>query len=157
KLSGGKPMGKFTRSWLLFKSSLSVIAQNKQLLLFPIVISVLSVVIILFFVAPALFWPTGYSYTSAEHWQAIGNTFFTTSANLSGRSTVHFTGSPAATAYVVLVYFVSMFLATFFNVAFYNEILAALTGKPVSLGRGFSFAFSRMKAIFMWALFAGLV
>lgn len=150
-------MGKFTRSWLLFKSSISVIVQNKQLLLFPIVISALTIVIILFFVAPALLWPTGHSYTSVEHWQTIGSTFFTASANVSGRNSIHFTGSPAATAYLVLLYFVSMFLATFFNVAFYNEILAALSGKPVSLGRGLRFACSRYKAIFLWALFAGIV
>jgi hypothetical protein len=150
-------MGKFTRSWLLFKSSISVIARNKQLLIFPVVISVLTIVIILFFVAPALLWPTGHAYSSPEHWQAIAGNFFTVSSGFSGRSDVHFTGSPGATAYVVLLYFVSMFLATFFNVAFYNEILAALSGKPVSLGRGLRFACSRYQAIFMWALFAGIV
>jgi hypothetical protein len=150
-------MGKFTRSWLLFKSSISVIARNKELLLFPFVTSVLTIVIILFFVAPALLWPTGHPYTSAEHWQAIGSNFFTVSANFSGRNAFRFSGSPGATAYVILLYFVSMFLATFFNVAFYNEILAALSGKPVSLGRGLRFACSRYQAIFLWALFAGIV
>jgi hypothetical protein len=151
------PMGRFSRSWLLFKSSLSVIAQNQQLLLFPIVIAVLSTVITLFFFAPALLWPTGHSYTSLEHWRTIADTFFTPTTNTSGGNSVHFTASPAATAYLVLVYFVSMFLATFFNVAFYNEILAALSGKPVSLGRGFSFACSRLQAIFLWTLFAGII
>src|SRR5579859_4599637 len=159
-------MSKFTRSWLLFKSSISVIARNKELLVFPIVISVLSVVIILFFVAPVALWPTGHSYTSLEHWQAIGSTFFTVSDNAAsthmGRTasfshTGGITYSPAAIAYLVLLYFVSMFLATFFNVAFYNEILAALTGKPVSLSRGLKFACSRYQAILMWTLFAGLI
>jgi hypothetical protein len=50
-----------------------------------------------------------------------------------------------------------LFLATFFNVAFYNEILAALSGEPVSLGRGFRFAMTRLKAILMWSLLAGVV
>ena len=157
-------MSKFTRSWLLFKSSISVIARNKELLVFPIVISVLSLIIILFFVAPVALWPTGHAYTSFEHWQTVGNMFFTISDNVShaGRATYvsHSSGitySPAAVAYLVLLYFVSMFLATFFNVAFYNEILAALTGKPVSLSRGLKFACSRYQAILMWTLFAGLV
>jgi hypothetical protein len=150
-------MGRFTRSWLLFKSSISVIARNKQLLLFPVVTGVLTVVIILFFVAPALLWPTGHPYSSVEHWQAIGNNFLTMSGSFSGRNDLRFTESPGATAYVVLLYFVSMFLATFFNVAFYNEILAALSGKTVSLGRGLRFACSRYQAIFMWALFAGII
>src|SRR5215510_8055260 len=113
-------MGQFTRSWLLFKSSISVIARNKTLLLFPVVISVLTVIIILFFVAPALLWPTGHAYTSVEHWQAIGSKFITVSSSFSGRNDIRFIESPGATAYVILLYFVSMFLATFFNVAFYN-------------------------------------
>jgi len=50
-----------------------------------------------------------------------------------------------------------MFLTTFFNVAFYNEILAALNRQPVSLGRGLKFACKRINAILMWTLFAGLV
>lgn len=149
-------MGRFQRSWLLFKSSISVITENKQLLLFPIVISVLSAVIILFFMAPAALWPTGHSYMSFQHWQTVGSMFFHVTSN-SGPSGATFTYSPAAIAYLVFLYFVSMFFATFFNVAFYNEILAALQGKPVSLGRGFSFACSRLPAIFMWTLFAGVV
>src|SRR5581483_5880547 len=155
-------MSRFTRSWLLFKSSISVIARNKELLVFPIVISVLSLIIILFFVAPVALWPTGHAYTSLEHWQTIGSTFFTVTDSMShaGRaytSHTNVTYSPAAVAYLVLLYLVSMFLATFFNVAFYNEILAALTGKPVSLSRGLKFACSRYQAILMWTLFAGLV
>ena len=149
-------MSRFTRSWLLFKSSISVIARNKELLLFPIVIFVLTGVIILFFIAPAALWPTGNSYASLEHWKAIGNTFFTMSESASG-SNVHITYSPAGLAYVIFLYFVSMFLATFFNVAFYNEILAALNGQPVSLSRGLKFACTRYKAILMWTLFAGIV
>jgi hypothetical protein len=38
----------------------------------------------------------------------------------------------------LVIYFGSMFLATFFNVAFYSEIIAALNGKGVSFRRGFS-------------------
>ena len=53
--------------------------------------------------------------------------------------------------------FVAMFIATFFNVAFYHEILAALSGRPVSIGRGLKFACTRLKPILMWTLFAGLV
>lgn len=56
-----------------------------------------------------------------------------------------------------LLYLVSMFLATFFNVAFFNEILAALSGQEVSIKRGFEAAFARVGAILMWSLLAGLV
>ena len=144
-------MSKFQRSWLLLKSSLSIIARNKQLLVFPIVIFLCTVVIILFFLAPPLLRPTGYSYLAAQHWQAISQSLFTH----SGGRQAGFTG--AALAYGAFLYFVSMLVATFFNVAFYNEILAALGGQPVSIGRGLRFAATRWQAIVTWTLFAGLV
>jgi len=50
-----------------------------------------------------------------------------------------------------------MFFATFFNVAFYHEILVALAGQSVSIIRGLKFAGTKWKAVLMWALFAGLV
>ena len=50
-----------------------------------------------------------------------------------------------------------MFLATFFNVAFYSEIIAALNGKGVSFRRGLSLARSRLPSILAWTFLAGLV
>jgi hypothetical protein len=58
---------------------------------------------------------------------------------------------------MVGLYFVSMFLATFFNVAFYSEILAALDGRGVSFRRGLRTAFSRLSPILTWSLLAGVV
>lgn len=148
-------MNRFERSWLSFKSSLLVIVRNKQLLIFPIFVTAATAVILLFFLAPAVLLPTGHSYLSAEHWHALADKFFTRNPGAVGRH--QFSFSPVAVAYLAFVYFVSMFVATFFNVAFYNEILAALSGQPVSLSRGLQFACSRWKAILMWTLFAGLV
>lgn len=149
-------MNKLQRSWLLLKSSLSVIARNKLLLVFPVVIFVCTTFIILFFLAPPILRPTGHSYLSAEHWQAIGHSLFRETSNgVNGRSQVIFT--PAAMAYLGFLYFLSMFIATFCNVAFYHEILAALTGQSVSIGRGVKYACSKISSILMWTLFAGLV
>jgi hypothetical protein len=111
-------------------------------------------VILLFFLAPAALWHTGYSYLSADHWKALFNLFF---QKTSATGAHQLTYSPIAIAYLAVLYLISMFVATFFNVAFYNEILAALSGQPVSLGRGLKFACSRWKAILLWALFAGLI
>ncbi len=147
-------MNKFQRSWLLLKSSLSIIGRNKQLLVFPIVTFVCTAVIALFFLAPPLLRPTGYSYFSGQHWQAISHSLFSSnSAGPGGQVTL----TPAAMAYAVFLYFGAMFLATFFNVAFYHEILAALGGEAVSIGRGLKFAFTKLPAILMWTLFAGVV
>ena len=146
-------MNRFGRSWLLFRSSLLVIVRNKELLVFPIFISIATAVILLFFLAPAALWRTGHSCLSAAHWQALWGVFFE-KTNAGSHQTAY---SPLGIAYLVFLYFVSMFVATFFNVAFYNEILAALGGQPVSLSRGLQFACSRWKAILLWALFAGLI
>src|SRR5882672_8253508 len=152
-------MSKIQRSWLLLKSSLSIITRNKLLLVFPVVIFSLTVVIVLFFLAPAVLRPTGFSYTQPEHWRAISHSLFTQSESedVAGHHGSLLGFTPAAIAYLAFLYFVSMFFATFFNVAFYNEILAALSGQPVSIGRGLKFACTRWKAVLMWTLFAGLV
>jgi len=146
-------MDKFRRSWFLMRSSLSVIARNKQLLVFPIVVFICTVGIVTFFLAPPLLRPTGHSYTSSEHWQAIGHSLFkSTDGN---RAHVIFT--PGAMVYLGFLYFLSMFIATFCNVAFYHEILLALSGQPVSIMRGLKFAGTRLWSILAWTLFAGLV
>jgi hypothetical protein len=147
-------MNRLERSWSLFKSSLMVIVRNKQLLVFPIFITAATVAIFLFFFAPAALWPTGFSYTSGEHWHALADKYF---RSYGSQRNPHFSLSPIAYAYGALVYLASMFVATFFNVAFYNEILAALNGEAVSLSRGLKFACTRWKAILMWAMFAGLI
>jgi len=148
-------MNKFLRSWYLFKSSLSIMKRDKQLLLFPIVTFICSVMIVLFFLVPVTLRPTGYAYHTAQHWHVIGQSLFVPTTDAHGRATE--TLSPLAMGYLVFMYFVSMFFATFFNVAFFHEILAALKGDTVSLGRGLRFAASRWQAILLWTLFAGVV
>src|SRR6266699_6075800 len=83
-------MNKFQRSWLLMRSSLSIIGRNKQLLVFPIVIFACTVAIVVFFLAPPVLRPTGHSYTSAQHWQAIYHSLFTETGG-GGREHVAFT------------------------------------------------------------------
>jgi len=148
-------MNKLQRSWWLLKSSLAVIGRNKLLLVFPVTIFLCTTAIILFFLAPPVLRPTGHSYLSAEHWQAIGHSLFRNADTGTGRSQVVF--SPLAMAYLGFLYLLSMFIATFCNVAFYHEILGALGGQSVSIARGVKFACSRLSSILLWSLFAGLV
>ncbi|HXF11182.1 MAG TPA: DUF6159 family protein [Desulfuromonadaceae bacterium] len=148
-------MNKFMRSWQLFKSSLSIMNRDKQLLLFPIVTFICSILIVLFFLVPVTLRPTGYAYTSAQHWHVIGHSLFVPTTDFNGRAKE--TLSPMAMGYLAIMYFISMFVATFFNVAFFHEILAALKGDSVSISRGLKFAVTRWKAILMWTLFAGIV
>ncbi len=163
-------MNKFQRSWQLFKTSLVVMRRDKRLLLFPVITAVCTFLIAVVFLVPVAFQSTGYSYTSAQHWEAVGNSLYgpgsaeapsVESDGTTSGAAVHHAQSggvrPLAVGYFALIYFVSMFTATFFNVAFYKEILNALAGEPVSILGGLRFACSKWKSILMWTLFAGVV
>jgi hypothetical protein len=150
---------KFTRSWRLFASSCQIIGRQPKLLLFPLVAFAFTVVIALFFIAPAALLPTGHALSQSAHWQAAAHRFVelqpVVSTTYSKTQHVGLTG--AGYAYVAVLYLTSMFCATFFNVAFYNEIIKALAGDEVSIRAGLRFACSRIRAILLWSLFAGAV
>lgn len=163
-------MNKFQRSWQLLKSSLTVMRRDRKLLLFPILTTACTLLVAVLFLLPVAFQPTGHSYTSSEHWKAVGNSIYTVSeSGTAGPGTLEnaepgagahsgVTGvRPLAVVYFALIYFTSMFLATFFNVAFYQQILNALNGQPVSIRGGIQFACTKWQPILMWTLFAGLV
>lgn len=144
-------MTKFQRSWVLFGRSFQVLRENKKLLLFPIIITALTVLIVAFFAVPLATMKTGYTITESAHWKAVGHGLGLTFDEKGVQQTGPFY------AIMIVIYLISMFLSTFFNVAFYHEILAALNAQPVSIMRGFRFATSRIKAIAAWSLFSGLV
>lgn len=145
--------GKFARSWSLFTSTLQVMRQHPKLLLFPLVTFTCLLVMAAFFLSPALLYPSGHPLLEAAHWQTLAARL---GLELEGnRPQLHPT--PWLYGYAGMAYFVSMFLATFANVAFYHEILKALAGETVSLRAGLRFAVSRLRSILVWSLFAGLV
>ena len=141
--------------------------RDQKLLLFPILTTACTLLVALLFLAPVAMQPTGHSYLSAEHWTAVGHSLFRASdSGAAGPEASDYPASrpsslsgvrPLAVAYFALIYFTSMFLATFFNVAFYQQILGALNGQPVSIGGGLRFACARWQPILLWTLFAGLV
>jgi len=145
--------GKFARSWSLFTSTLQVTWQHKKLLLFPLVSFICSVVIVLFFLSPALLYPSGHGLGDLAHWRSLAARF---GLDLEQRDHP-FHPTTWFYAYASVLYLVSMFVATFANVALYHEIMKALAGGAVSVRAGLQFAGSRLPAILMWSLFAGLV
>jgi hypothetical protein len=145
-------MGKIERSWTLFKRSMEVVGSNKTLLLFPIIVFILTCIIGLFFLVPMALWDTGHAYTDAAHWKSLAEPWV---ALGEGADDLYI--SPSAYALLAFVYLFSMFLATFLNVAFYNEIFNALNGRPVSVLGGLRFATTRLRPILLWSLFSGLV
>ena len=55
-------MSKFRVTWKIVKQSFAVLRREKKLLIFPVITSLLTVFIFLFFIAPILFQPSGHSY-----------------------------------------------------------------------------------------------
>lgn len=135
-------------SWELMKRSLGVIRANPRLALFPVVSGACMVSLSLFFLAPiiglalgtagvqALLHGGGWTGDVEKFKETFGTVFYW---------------------YGAVIYVVSLFAAAFFNVAFYNEILRALAGEPVSVRSGLRFAASRVRAIAAWSLLAGTV
>lgn len=154
---------RLSNSWSLFKKSLAVMGAHPKLLFFPAMIFVFTLGILLFFLAPVVLQPTGHHLTESAHWSAVADSVFTKesleaqSANPGDRSHERLALTPKAMVYVLVIYFVSMFLATYFATAFYHEILSALQGGGVSIGGGLRFATSKLSAILLWSLFAGAI
>jgi hypothetical protein len=144
-------MGRFRTSWDLFKRSLSVIGKNKALLLFPGISLASIILIVLFFISPFVLSDTGHALTDPLHWDVLGKQLGNSLENKDIMS------GAKAFGWWVLLYLVTMFSTTFFNVAFYHEIIHALNGNKVSISRGFKAALSKIKLITIWSLFAGIV
>ena len=167
-----KPDGKLHRSWLLLACSFRIIAQNKRLLLFPLLSLCCAAGIAGIFMLAAALISTGQSWTDPQHWRAIFNGMATQPAEFVRTVFEHSMGifkrladldlnsttsKVAVYGYGAVFYLAMMVTATFWNVAFYHEILKALAGEKVSLGEGLKFASRRIRAILLWSLFAGAV
>src|SRR5579862_6514036 len=108
---------KFQQSWQIFKASIAVTFENRKLLLFPILSAFLTAVIALFFLVPmatpVVLHHTGYHLNQPQHWLALKDYYFPT---VTGSAPGHAAGhqvSPLISFYAVVIYFASMFLATF--------------------------------------------
>ena len=139
------------------RMSVGIILRNKILLVFPILTLTFSFFILLFFLAPVALQKTGHAYGEWSHWSAVGQSLFSSTAPATPGAQEDWHLKPLGIVYASILYLVCMFLATFFNVAFYHEILAALKGGAISISRGLSFASTKWKSILLWTLFAGLV
>lgn len=136
---------RFQNSWQLLLRTLSVLKQHPRLLLFPVISTACSLVIVVFF-----FGALALDFTLNPSLWALATPGKNAAVN------VHY-NLYAESPILVGLYFLSMFLATFMNVALYNEIMRALRGEKVSIAGGLRFARSRIYSIFLWSLFASFV
>lgn len=125
-------------SWQLLRCSLSVLRTQPRLLLFPAVAMLCILTVALFFVVPLLV------LILRE-----GSVAQVDAAAQEYRGLFYLSGG--------LIYLAAMVLGTFFNVAFYHELLRAFAGDPISLRRGWQFALSRLGTILSWSLLAATV
>lgn len=147
-------MNSFDRSLQLFKASLKVMARHRTLLVFPLVTTLAICVIVALFMLPLGLRPSQHGYSSFRHWTSAFGQFFELSEGRRGQS-----GGSGwfPVIYFAAYYFCAMATAAFCNVAFYQQILNALKGEPVSVQAGLQFAATKWRAILLWTLLASAV
>jgi hypothetical protein len=131
-------MEKFSRSFALTKQSWSVLRANPQLSLFPIISSVVTLLVLASFALP------GYFLFFAD---------MVNSANLNQEPQFGI----AQYAFMFCFYLVSYFVVIFFNAALVycaNEIFA---GRQASFGDGMKSSLSKIGPIFVYALISATV
>src|SRR5687767_12454182 len=119
---------RFRTSWQLLHCSVSVLRTHPRLLILPALVALCVFAIILFFVTPLLVLILREG--SVEKVDAAAQEY---------RGLFYLAGG--------LIYMTSMVLGTFFNVAFYHELMRAFAGDPISVRRGWQFALSRIGPI----------
>jgi hypothetical protein len=124
---------KFSRSWQLVKASASVLAQDKQLLVFPLASSVAALVVSLAFIFPAL--------------------------GLGAIDGLRSGGSFSIGMIVLgfLFYLSQYFVIFYFNAALIGAVMIRLDGGTPTVSDGFRIANSKIGAILGYALIAATV
>jgi hypothetical protein len=152
-------MNRFRSGWSLLLASFGVIGRNKGLLLFPATTGMLTILIAALVLTPIALQPTGHAFGTEQHWQAVGSRLWVVEQapahDRHSKTTAYPT--PLGLTLGIGLYFLSMFLATFFNVAFVHAVFNALKGQPVSVTEALGFAASKTRSILMWSLFAGMI
>jgi len=127
-LSGVDIMGRIGRGWQLAKMSLRVVRKDKEILLFPLLSGIITILILAsFFVG--VFFTSGFS--NANSW-----TFY---------------------VFFFVFYFVTFFISIFFNAAVIGCATIRMNGGDPVFSDGIKTAMQNIKQILFWALFAATV
>lgn len=130
-----KQMGKFKASWRLFKQSLNLLRQDKEVVLFPVMTS------LILMITTAVF--------------AFGLYQFSSVLGLAEENTQR---NDIAIYSVVFVYYViCFFVATYFKVALTAVVYERINGGNLSFGQGLSKANDIIGKIFVWSLLTSTV
>ena len=125
---------KLSTSWELVKASAAVLRADKELLLFPVISAVLSMLVVVTFVVPAM----------------LAGVFASGIADGAGLTMAGYAG-------VLLFYVVQYFVIFFCNTALVGAALIRLRGGDPTVADGFRIAASRIQPILGYALIAATV
>lgn len=119
------------RSIELVKTSWNILMDDKQLLVFPVLSGIVTILVVLTFILPLLF-----------------------SGALGGEAN---TGPVVYYGLLFLFYIVSYFVVIFFNTALISCVNAKLNGREMSVSEGLSNATKHLPAIVGWAVISATV
>jgi uncharacterized protein DUF6159 len=125
----GFAMGRFGRSWQMFKASWRVLRSRKELAVFPLLSGAAGLVVAIVFLTPAV---------------------FTVDTDGNG-------ATPGTYVLLVAFYLVSAYVAIFFNAALISQAHIALKGGDPTVAGGLRTAGSMAGRLFPWALLTATV
>jgi len=128
----------FTRmrnGWAISMASFGLLMENKKLIIFPLLSSIASLIVVATFIVPIVGTTTGRNIFLAEDPNAD-----------TGQMLVMF-----------LLYFCCYFVTLFFNSALVGVTMMHLDGRPYKLSDGLRIAWDRFSLILMWAIIAASV
>lgn len=125
---------RLSRSWELTKASLAVLSADKELLIYPLLSGLASVLVLITFAVPAVL-------------AGLGDRLAT------GEDGVRVMGAIVAFCFYVTQYFVILFC----NTALVGAALIRLRGGDPTVGDGFRIAFERLGVIFGYAVVSATV
>ena len=132
----------FSRSYQLVRHSWSVLKQDKEILIFPVLSGMASLAVAMSFLVPLVF----LGLQDQSQAAAAGD---------SGHR--EFQMNAAWYAYTFLFYLASYFITIFFNVGVMHCASIRMNGGDPTVADGFKGAFSRIGSIFMWSLVSATV
>jgi hypothetical protein len=132
-------MGRISNGWDLARQSWAVLMADKKLLVFPVVSSVVCLVVVASFLVPI---------AVTVDWNEVAN---------SNQQNANVKFQPAYYAVLFAMYLVNYFVMIYFNSALVACVHEQFRGGTPSVGFGFSEAGKRLPQIFMWALVSATV
>jgi len=131
-------LGKFSGSLLIVKQSWALLKQDREILLFPIISSVVSFVV--FLIAAALFY-FGYLGGDISRIDSLDN---------ASSDYMYY-------VFLFLYYLVMFFILNFFQAGIYSIAYTRFNGQDMSFSGGIQNAFKNLGKIFIWSLISATV